>query len=150
VPFEEVLDLLQNRLVIDFGYDDDAVIASLTKCMQQLRADHRLFPAPNLDATANEQPRTPFGEHVMQRTVDDIRRTEIRIQSRHTSRAQSMSNYATHSSSTPTKQRQGEFAQSVTRRLAKVTPASTSRVPASERWSPVRKNSLYDNVDERP
>ncbi len=39
--FEKVLELLQNQLAVDFGYDDDAVIESLMKCMQKLRDDKR-------------------------------------------------------------------------------------------------------------
>jgi hypothetical protein len=39
--FETVLELLQNRLAEDFGYDDDTVVESLMKSMQKLRDDKK-------------------------------------------------------------------------------------------------------------
>jgi hypothetical protein len=58
---DEILGFLQTKLEKDFGFDDDHVIASLAKCMEELKKAKLLhFGQP----PADELPKKPFGLYV--------------------------------------------------------------------------------------
>lgn len=50
--------LFQTKLHLDFGYDDDFVIQTLEKCMDELRKAGLELPPP---ASEIELPKKPFG-----------------------------------------------------------------------------------------
>lgn len=56
-----ILFVLQTKLHTDFGYDDDFVIQTLEKCMEELRKAGLDLPPP---ATEIELPKKPFGVFV--------------------------------------------------------------------------------------
>lgn len=56
-----IVQYLQTRLHADFGYDDDLVMQTLEKCMDELRKAGMELPPP---ATEAELPKKPFGVFV--------------------------------------------------------------------------------------
>ncbi|XP_055605146.1 uncharacterized protein LOC129753350 isoform X2 [Uranotaenia lowii] len=56
-----IVQYIQTKLYEDFGYDDDTVIQTLEKCMEELRKAGMELPPP---ASEVELPKKPFGKFV--------------------------------------------------------------------------------------